>query len=208
VAGDIPPLILPAEIADVTENMLKPSGAFSLPKLLSDPAIQPYFRSLSITDQPSARPEGPLKPDARQRLVILSLAVPPVAAAGATLALVAGVFQLVDALAGAGPGAKPLLGALRPETRTKLRKRREELAADLQRDAEREAKEAEREAKEDALAAKRKAEKERIATLSAAEQQKVSLSTLWMSHRLTVLQYADRERKKAQKKAQGKAMVK
>jgi hypothetical protein len=61
--------------------MLKPSGTFSLPKLLSDPAIQPYFRSLSITDQPSARPEAPVKAEDRKRLVILSLAVPPVAAA-------------------------------------------------------------------------------------------------------------------------------
>jgi hypothetical protein len=36
------------EIADVTENLLKTGGSFSLPQLLNNPAVLPYFRSLSV----------------------------------------------------------------------------------------------------------------------------------------------------------------
>jgi hypothetical protein len=153
--------------------LLKPSGSFSLVKLLSDPAIEPYFRSLSITDQPSFRPPAPLKPESRKKYVVLTLAVPPPSAASTVIPLVQGVFQFVDLISGFVPGGKSVLSTLRPETRTKLRKRREELDAELQADAERDAKEQEAEARENALAAKRQAEKERIAALPAAEQQKV-----------------------------------
>jgi hypothetical protein len=125
-----------------------------------------------ITDQPSFRPPAPIKPESRKKYVVLSLAVPPASAAASTVPFVQGVFHFVDALAGVG-GHKLLLAGLRPETRSKLRKRRDELNAELRADALRETKEAEQEAREDAIAAKRKAEKDRIAGLSAAEQQKV-----------------------------------
>jgi hypothetical protein len=134
-----------------------------------------YSHSPQISDQPYSRPAGSINSPTRGKYVVLSLAVPPVSATAPVIQFIQGIFQFVDALAGAG-GHKPLLAGLRPETRTKLRKRRDELDAELRADAEREAKEAEQEAREDAKAAKRKAEQERIAGLSAAEQQKVCTS--------------------------------
>jgi hypothetical protein len=133
---------------------------------------------VQITDQPFARPSAPPAADARKKYVVLSIAVPSSTSdTASSIELVKGIFQLIDALAGAGSFKQPLLAGLRPETKTKLRKRRDELDANLRADAEREAKEAEQEARDNALAAKRKAEKERIAGLSAAEQQKVSASS-------------------------------
>lgn len=183
-----PTLSVMTELADITDNLLKPMGNFSLPKLLSDSAALAYFRSLSISDQPLTRPSGPLKPELKRKYLSLTLAVPPPQDSGATRSLVAGILQLADALA----GPKSALTNLRPETKTKLRKRRDELDSELRAEAEREAKEAEKEAKDNALAAKRQAEKDRIANLPATEQQKI----------------LERERKRQLRKQQGKVVRK
>ena len=75
--------------------------------------------------------------------------------------------------------------ALRPETRTKLKKAREEVEKQLREDAQREKKEEEEEEK---AAARKKARDERVSKLSAAEQQKV----------------LEREKKRLLRKSQGK----
>jgi hypothetical protein len=168
-----------AEFADVTENVLK--IARPVLEALKDPKIQPYFRSLSvrfaplrfslpgyislihpqITDQPRVRPS--ILSANREKRIILSLAVPPLSDAAASVQLVSAVFGLIDALEKIN---------LRPETKTKIKKTRENFAKTLKDEAEREAREEAAEAK---LATKRRAEEERIARLSAAEQQKVIL---------------------------------
>lgn len=81
----------------------------------------------------------------------------------------------MDALAAVS--GKPLLN-LRPETKSKLKKRREELETDFKAESEKEAKEAAKEAQDAKEAAKRRAEQERIANLPAAEQAKVCVSTI------------------------------
>ena len=159
-------------------NLMKQHGPLSLSKALSDPAVLPYFRSLSLTDQPRKRPEAPL-PERKKRL-ILTLRLPPASDAKATVPLVAACFQLVDVIAGVGgwgigkgAGGKPGVGlaqSLRPETRFKLRAARERLDKELQEEALREKKE---EIEAERAAAKKKAEEERLSKLSAAEQKKV-----------------------------------
>lgn len=144
--------LLISEFADVTDAILKTN----IPTLLADPAIQPYFRSLSITDQPRIQPDGPGAP--REKHLLLSLSVP--SNPEACLNLITGLFQAVDSL--------PKI-SLRPETRTKLKKARENVEKELKEAGLKERKE---EAAEDKRAAKRKAEEERVSKLSAAEQQK------------------------------------
>lgn len=98
------------------------------------------------------------------------------------------MFQLVDIISGEGklPGVRGgLNAALRPETRTKLKKAREEVEKQLREDAQREKKEEEEEEK---AAARKKARDERVSKLSAAEQQKV----------------LEREKKRLLRKSQGK----
>ncbi|TBU32753.1 DUF1682-domain-containing protein [Dichomitus squalens] len=183
-----PSLVVMSEFADITTNLLKPYGQFQLAQVLSNPATLPYFRSLSLTDQPRARPPVPLDPSERSKRLILSLAVPPNADAAATLPLVTAAFQLVDIIAGEGklPGVRGgLNAALRPETRTKLRKAREEVEKEIRDEAQREKKE---EAEEEKAAARKRARDERVSKLSAAEQQKV----------------LDREKKRLLRKSQGK----
>ncbi|KAF7292461.1 hypothetical protein HMN09_01230200 [Mycena chlorophos] len=153
--------LLMSEFADVNDGILK---AFPLAKLLEDPKIAPYFRSLTITDQPRDRPLKPLLPNEREKHVILSLNVPSGSQVAATADLVDAVFQFVDAL--------PKV-SLRPETKIKLRKVREEVDLDIKKEAERDKKEEEAEALEAKKAAKRRAEEERISKLPAAEQQKI-----------------------------------
>ena len=180
-----------SEFADVTTNLLKPYGAFSLTSALSAPAVQPYFKSLSLSDQPRERPAAPLDASERSKRLVLSLAVPRGADAAATLPLVAAVFQLVDVIAGEGrlPGARGGLGAaLRPETRAKLRRTREDVARELQEDAAREKREEEEEEK---AAARKRARDERVGKLSAAEQQKL----------------LEREKKRAMRKTHGKVKM-
>ncbi|KAF5333483.1 hypothetical protein D9611_002593 [Ephemerocybe angulata] len=171
-----------SEFADVTENLLKPIGGFSLTEVLKDPKIQPYFRSLSspdriptysfarfvlatdpsiahqITDQPRQRPASPLPVEAREKHLILNLRFSP---SPETVApLLAAVFQLIDSLNKVN---------LRPETKTKLRKVREDTDKQIKEEKEKEAKEEQLDAK---AAAKKKAEEERIAKLTPAEQKK------------------------------------
>ena len=182
---------LPTEFADVTTNLLKPYGQFQLAQVLSDPAVLPYFRSLSLTDQPRTRPPLPLDPSERSKRLILTLAIPPSASALTTLPLVAAAFHLVDIVAGEGklPGVRGgLNAALRPETRTKLRKAREEVEKEIRAEAQREKKE---EAEEEKAAARKRARDERVSKLSAAEQQKV----------------LDREKKRMMRKTQGKVKM-
>jgi hypothetical protein len=64
--------------------------------------------------------------------VLLSLTAPPAGAAAVTLPLVRATFQLVDALDRL---------ALRPETRTKLRKAREDVVARMRDEVDKEARE-------------------------------------------------------------------
>lgn len=181
-------LLPDAEFADVTTNLLKPYGQFQLTQILSQPVIQPYFRSLSLTDQPRVCPPVPLESSERHKRLVLSLSLPPGSDAAATLPLVAAAFQLVDIIAGEGrlPGVRGgLNAALRPETRTKLRKAREEVDKQIRDDAQREKKEEEEEEK---AATRKKARDERVSKLSAAEQQKV----------------LEREKKRLLRRSQGK----
>jgi len=167
-----------SEFGDVTESLLKPS----LINALSDPKVLPYFRSLSVTDQPRVRPDGPVAPNERHKHVILSLIAPSPGHAEDTTALVAAIFPFIDSLSQLN---------LRPETKTKLRKVREDLDKDLKADSEREKKEEISQAAEDKKVAKRKAEQERIAKLPAAEQKKI----------------LEKERKRTLRKSQGKSVV-
>ncbi|KAF8204994.1 hypothetical protein BJ912DRAFT_1073594 [Pholiota molesta] len=173
-------LVVMSEFSDVTENLLKPIGNLSLVKVLSDPKILPYFRSLSITDQPRDRPLRPLAPEDREKHVILSLSAPPSAHISDVTPLVTAMFQLVDSLNKI---------SLRPETKTKLKKVREDIDKAIKTEAEKEQKEEALDAK---AAAKRKAEEERISKLSAADQRKE----------------AEKERKRALRKSQGKVVRK
>lgn len=159
---------------------MKQHGPLSLSKTLSDPAILPYFRSLTLTDQPRTRPLAPLPASQHKRRLILTLRLPPAADAHATVPLVAAVFQLVDVIAGAGGwgigkgaggrGGAGLAASLRPETKVKLRATREKLDRELKEEAVKEKRE---EAEAEKAAAKKRAEEERLSKLSAAEQKKV-----------------------------------
>ncbi|KAH9943423.1 DUF1682-domain-containing protein [Epithele typhae] len=150
----------------------------------------PYFKSLTLTDQPRARPLAPLEPAERAKRLVLSLALPDDPAA--TAPLVAAAFQLVDIIAGEGklPGTPRggLAGALRPETRTKLKKTREDVQKQIAEEVGREKLE---EAEEEKAAAKKKARDERVSKLSAAEQQKI----------------LEREKKRMMRKSQGKVKM-
>jgi len=171
-----PNLVIMSEYADVTENLLKIAGPVL--EALKDPMIQPYFRSLSITDQPRVRPSA--VPANRAKHVILSLAVPPASHVDISTPLVSAVFGLIDALEKIN---------IRPETKSKIKKTRENFVKTLKDEAAREAREEAADAK---LAAKRRAEEERIASLSAAEQQKL----------------LERDRKRNLRKTQGKVVKK
>ncbi|KIK06685.1 hypothetical protein K443DRAFT_673970 [Laccaria amethystina LaAM-08-1] len=149
-----------SEFADVTENILKRSGGFSLSDVLQDTKILPYFRSLSVTDQPRDRPTVLRPANEREKHVIVSLRVPSSSHIADTVPFVTGVFQFVDALTKI---------SLRPETRNKLKKIREELDKGIKEEFEKEKRE---EALESKQAAKRKAEEERLSKLSAADQKK------------------------------------
>lgn len=156
-----PTLSVMSEYADITENLLlKPVGTFNLAGALQDPKIQPFFRSLSITDQPRSRPASPQSPEKREKHLILSLRLPDSSDADKTLPLITSAFHLIDSLHKV---------ALRPETRSKLKKTREELDRALKEEAGREKKEEEEEAKS---AKKKKADEERMAKLSPVEQRK------------------------------------
>ncbi|EIM88428.1 DUF1682-domain-containing protein [Stereum hirsutum FP-91666 SS1] len=143
------------EFADVTENLLKLGEPVF--KALRDPAIQPYFRSLSVTDLPREHPDS-LK---HEKHVILSLHSLPSSSAHLSLPLITALFQFVDAL----PRTN-----LRPETKKKLAAKREEFLKELKEEREKPKREEALEAK---AAAKKKAEDERMAKLTAAEQQKL-----------------------------------
>ncbi|KAF8076408.1 hypothetical protein FPV67DRAFT_1405871 [Lyophyllum atratum] len=171
-----PSLSVMTEYADVTDNLLKPT----LLAALNDPKVLPYFRSLSVTDQPRIRPEGPLPASSRQKHVILSLSLPS-GHVEDTAKLVAAIFPFIDSLSTIN---------LRPETKSKLKKTRDELDKDLKADSEKEKKE--EQAADDKKAAKRKAEAERISKLPAAEQQKI----------------LEKERKRILRKSQGKVVRK
>ncbi|KAF7790803.1 hypothetical protein EIP86_001760 [Pleurotus ostreatoroseus] len=183
------------EFADITDNILRPHGPFNLASALSDPAFLPYFRSLSITDQPRTRPLAPLPASQHTKHLILSLTVPPSSDSAVTLPLVEAVFKLVDVVAATGgwgiakgPGGRSGMGlaqSLRPETRSKLRAIRENLHKELKEESVREQRE---EAENQKAAAKKKAEDERLSKLSAAEQKK----------------QLDREKKRLLRKTQGK----
>ncbi|KAF8914615.1 hypothetical protein CPB85DRAFT_520714 [Mucidula mucida] len=141
-----------SEFADVTDAVLKTN----LATLLAGPNIQPYFRSVSITDQPRLQPEA--AHGSREKHLILSLVVP--SKPQACLILVSGLFTVIDNIHKV---------TLRPETKTKLRKARDEVDKKLKEAGQKEKVE---EALEDKRAAKKRAEEERISKLSAAEQQK------------------------------------
>lgn len=119
-----PPTDARTEFADVTDQILDKHG---LAKILSDPAVLPYFRSLSITDQPRARPPLPLAPADREKHIILTLAAPSPAHAADTVSLVDALFPFIDSLTKT---------SLRPETRLKLKKTREEVDKLIKEDNE------------------------------------------------------------------------
>ncbi|KNZ79823.1 Coiled-coil domain-containing protein 47 [Termitomyces sp. J132] len=166
-----------SEFADVTDTLLKPA----LVAALKNPNLLPYFRSLSVTDQPRQRPQGPLPLNKRQKHVVLSLTLPDHVEVAS--GLLAEIFSFIDSLNAIN---------LRPETKTKLKKVREELDKSLKADAEREKKEEEQQAADDRKAAKRRLEQDKIAKLPAAEQQKK----------------LEKERKRMLRKSQGKVVRK
>jgi len=150
--------------------------------VLNDPKILPYFISLSITDQPAERPTLPLRPEEREKHIIVKLSVPSGSQVRDTKEFVTSLFQFIDIV-----GTK-LGSALRPDTKNKLRKVREELDKELKTEATKEKKEEVRYFLSDAVAfterlssqvedakraAKRRQEEERVSRLSAAEQKKV-----------------------------------
>lgn len=150
--------------------------------MLNDPKILPYFISLSITDQPAERPTLPLRPEEREKHIIVKLSVPSGSQVRDTKEFVTSLFQFIDIV-----GTK-LGSALRPDTKNKLRKVREELDKELKTEATKEKKEEVRYFLSDAVAfterlssqvedakraAKRRQEEERVSRLSAAEQKKV-----------------------------------
>ncbi|KAH9966125.1 DUF1682-domain-containing protein [Russula dissimulans] len=176
--SQVPPnVVIMSEYADVTESVLKIAGPVL--EALKNPKIQPYFRSLSITDQPRVRPSV-ISANRGAKHVILSLALPPSSRAADSTQLVSAMFGLIDALEKIN---------LRPETKTKIKKTRENFAKTVKDEAERDAREDAADAK---LTAKRRAEEERVASLSAAEQQKL----------------LERNRKRNLRKTQGKMVKK
>ncbi|KAJ3484549.1 hypothetical protein NLI96_g5580 [Meripilus lineatus] len=191
-----PSLSVMSEFADITETLFKPHGPLSVPSVLSNPAILPYFRSLTLTDQPRSRPAYPIPPNERTKHLILSLTLPSASQAAVTLPLVQSIFNLIDVISaegGWGVGKGPQSGksgvglnaSLRPETRMKLKKVREDVDKELIEEATKEKKE---EAAEEKAAAKKKAEEERLSKLSATEQKKA----------------LEREKKRALRRTQGK----
>ncbi|KAI0921119.1 hypothetical protein AcW2_006199 [Taiwanofungus camphoratus] len=186
-----PSLTVMSEFADITTNLLKPHGTLSLPTVLSSPTLLPYFRSLSLTDQPCTRPSTPLAPSQRSKHLILTFALPSPSDASATIPLLDAAFQLVDVIAGSGRAfarSGGLAAALSPETKAKLKKTREEVDRELKQEAQKEKKE---EQAEERATAKRKAEQERLSRLSATEQKKEM----------------EREKKRLLRKTQGKMKV-
>ena len=123
------------ELADISENVFKEYGTFSLIRTLNDPKILPHFISLSITDQPAERPTLPVLPEEREKHIIVKLSVPSGSQVEDTKEFIASLFQLVDVV-----GTK-LAGALRPETKNKLKKVREDLDKQLKIEATKEKKE-------------------------------------------------------------------
>ncbi|KAJ3785455.1 hypothetical protein GGU10DRAFT_354804 [Lentinula aff. detonsa] len=172
-----PNLSVMSEFADVTEAIFKNTAILDA---LKDPKIAPYFRSLSVTDQPRERPSKLSEPE---KHVILSLVCPSPSHVDDLNGLVSALFPFVDSLSKI---------SLRPETKSKLKKVRENLEKSLKVEAEQAKKEELEQAREDQKAAKRKAEEERISKLSSAEQQKI----------------LERERKRSIRKSQGKAVRK
>ncbi|THH06361.1 hypothetical protein EW146_g9635 [Bondarzewia mesenterica] len=168
-------LTVMSEFADVTENVLKVAGPVL--SALQDPKILPYFRSLSITDQPRDRPSTRDHP--REKHVILSLSSLPPSATADTVPLITALFTFIDNLGKI---------TLRPETKSKIKKVRDDFLKDLKEEAEKEKRE---EAADARQAAKKKAEEERIAKLSAAAQQKI----------------IERDRKRNLRKTQGRVSV-
>ncbi|KZT39598.1 DUF1682-domain-containing protein [Sistotremastrum suecicum HHB10207 ss-3] len=180
-------LTVMTEAADVTDALFKSisssnTQAKNLLTAISDPAVQPYFHSLIITDQPGERPKTALNADEKERHLVLTLTVPPASKAADTLPLVQAVFGLVDLLGGNPP-------QLRPDTKNKLRKMREDVDVELKKDAEKEKREQEEDAKRSEKAKKKE---EKIAKLSAAEQKKL----------------LEKDQKRAFRKAQGKMVKK
>jgi len=171
-----------AEVADITDVLLKSHNGQKLAALLNTPSIVKHFKYLLITDQPAERPDaGPIPAGQRERHLLLSLFVPESSEAAETVPLIQEIFNLVDVV--------DQKSSFKIETYKKLKKSRVDLDAELVKEAEKEKKD---EAEEKKAAEKRKAAEERIARLSAAEQKK----------------YEERERKKAVKKSQGKVMRK
>lgn len=109
-----------SEVADVGDTILKSNAAAPVLAALKDPKVARYFKSLSvsdyailflgkslifyfsqITDQPSYRPtNGPIKPEKKERHLLLSLKVPSSSHIGDTLPLIKAVFGLVDFIEG------------------------------------------------------------------------------------------------------------
>lgn len=119
------------EFADIFETIFKEFGNFSLIKVLNDPKILPYLISLSITDQPAERPTSL---EERERHVIVKLSIPSGSQVNDTSEFVSSLFRLVDIV-----GTK-YASALRPDTKSKLRKTREDLDKQLRIEATKEQK--------------------------------------------------------------------
>ncbi|KAG8796762.1 hypothetical protein FRC12_000012 [Ceratobasidium sp. 428] len=177
-----PSLSVMAEVADITDVLLKSSNGQALAALLNNPSVVKHLKYLLITDQPAERPEnGPVPASQRERHILLSLFVPEPSEAANTVSLVKEVVNLADVV--------DQKHGFKIETYKKLKKSRVDLDIELQKEADKEKRD---EAEEKKAAEKRKAAEERLARLSAAEQKK----------------HEERERKKAIKKSQSKVVRK
>ncbi|KAG8900904.1 hypothetical protein FRB99_005673 [Tulasnella sp. 403] len=179
----IPPTAcLMSESVEITEAILKSTQGAKLVSLLSDPAVNPYFRALVITDQPDRRPaEGAIPAHRKERHVQLSLNLPPESATNTTEPLIRALFEFIDFL--------DHKFTLREEIVRKLVKTRQELDVLLNKEASVEEEEEKRAAEEEKRAAKKK---EKIDSLSPEQQRKLE----------------EKERKRSLKKGQQKVVVK
>ncbi|QRV72748.1 endoplasmic reticulum membrane protein [Ceratobasidium sp. AG-Ba] len=184
-AAVAPTLSVMAEVADITDVLLKSPSGQALAKVLNDPSVVKHLKYLLITDQPAERPEnGPVPANQRERHLLLSLYVPEPSEATNTVPLLKEVFNLVDVVDQKAAFkieacilvmivSSPADSAILFQTHKKLKKTRADLDVELQKEAEKEKRD---EAEEKKAAEKRKAAEERLARLSAAEQKKASKS--------------------------------
>jgi len=176
--------IVMSESADVTDLLIKSPAGVKVLADLANPALEKYFKSLIITDQPDTRPtKGAIPAENKERHLIISLTLPPPSESTVTEPLVQDVLSLIDFL-----DAKT---TLRDDVARKLSKYRTELDALLTKEFTEPSAEEKEEAEEAKRVAKKKAEDEKFALMTPDQQRK----------------YEEKERQKNIRKTQRSKMV-